>query len=119
MRILHYIPSIGKSGGGVSAYLQLLSHDLGQLVDLHIVTHHTVDEMQLSHCSIYFIESSIRYPIKMKRCDNVHGLCFGQKQKAILLLYHLMVCWNLGLSERIIGQRSYLLYYSIKNEVLR
>lgn len=67
MRILHYIPSIGKSGGGVSAYLQLLSHDLGQLVDLHIVTHHTVDEMQLSHCSIYFIESSIRYPIKIKR----------------------------------------------------
>ena len=45
MKILHYIPSIGKSGGGVSAYLQLLSHELGKLVELHIVTHHTHDEI--------------------------------------------------------------------------
>jgi hypothetical protein len=27
MKVVHYIPSIGKSGGGVSAYLQLLSHE--------------------------------------------------------------------------------------------
>ena len=47
MKILHYIPSIGKSGGGVSAYLQLLSHELGKLVELHIVTHHTHDEITL------------------------------------------------------------------------
>lgn len=67
MKVLHYIPSIGKSGGGVSAYLQLLSHDLGQLVDLHIVTHHTPDEMQLNYCSVHFIEGSIKHPIKMKR----------------------------------------------------
>lgn len=67
MKVLHYIPSIGKSGGGVSAYLQLLSHDLGQLVDLHIVTHHTPDEMPMNDCSVHFIESSIKRPTKMKQ----------------------------------------------------
>ena len=61
MKILHYIPSIGKSGGGVSAYLQLLSHELGKLVELHIVTHHTHDEITLEHCSVHYIEGNIKH----------------------------------------------------------
>lgn len=67
MRILHYIPSIGKSGGGVSTYLQLLSHDLGKLVDLHIVCHHSNDELKLENSTIHYIEGSIKHPIKMKK----------------------------------------------------
>ena len=50
MKVVHYIPSIGKSGGGVSAYLQLLSHNLGQLVELHIVCHLCDNELQLTNC---------------------------------------------------------------------
>lgn len=70
MRILHYIPSIGKSGGGVSAYLQLLSHDLGKLVDLHIVCHPAKDELKLEHCRIHYIEGSIKHPFIMKKQFN-------------------------------------------------
>lgn len=67
MKIIHYIPSIGKSGGGVSAYLQLLSHDLGKLVELHIICHKTEDELTLEHCKIHYIEGSIKHPLKMKQ----------------------------------------------------
>ena len=67
MKIIHYIPSIGKSGGGVSAYLQLLSHDLGKLVELHIVCHPTTDELALENCQIHYIEGSIKHPLKMKK----------------------------------------------------
>lgn len=67
IKIIHYIPSIGKSGGGVSTYLQLLSHDLGKFVDLHIICHKTEDELTLEHCKIHYIEGSIKHPIKMKK----------------------------------------------------
>ena len=66
MKILHYIPSVGKMGGGVSSYLQLLSHDMGQLVDLKIVCHHTSDELTFTNCTIHYIEGNIRRPFKMK-----------------------------------------------------
>lgn len=67
MTILHYIPSIGKAGGGVSAYLQLLSHDLGKLGELHIVTHRNAEEMKMDNCTVHYIEGSIRHPMRMKR----------------------------------------------------
>lgn len=57
MKILHYISSIGKAGGGVSAYLQLLSHDIGKLVELHIVTHRSAEEMKIDNCTVHYIES--------------------------------------------------------------
>ena len=115
MKVVHYIPSIGKSGGGVSAYLQLLSHNLGQLVELHIVCHLCDNELQLTNCKVHYIESSIKHPLKMKHefcalLDNlkpdvvhVNGLCFGLKRKGIRLLFHRMACLNLGISRRIIG----------------
>lgn len=39
MKILHYIPSIDRTSGGVGAYMQLLTTELGKLVELHVVTH--------------------------------------------------------------------------------
>ena len=38
MKILHYIPSIDRTSGGVGAYMQLLAKELGKLCDLYIVT---------------------------------------------------------------------------------
>lgn len=67
MKVLHYIPSIGKSGGGVSAYLQLLSSDLGKYVELHIVCHPNKNEHKLINCKVHYIESSIKHTIKMKK----------------------------------------------------
>lgn len=55
MVILHYIPSIDETSGGVGAYMQLLTRDLGKLVDLHIVTHKGNIERPLENCKIHYM----------------------------------------------------------------
>lgn len=46
MKIIHYIPSIDQSSGGVGAYLKLLAHSLGKITELHIITHHSENELK-------------------------------------------------------------------------
>lgn len=67
MKILHYIPSIDKSSGGVGAYMQLLSRDLGKLCDLHVVTHHEGNELILENCTIHYISGQLLDFFKTKR----------------------------------------------------
>lgn len=55
MKILHYIPSIDRSSGGIGAYMQLLTRDLGRLCELHVVTHRTEEMLDLKNCKLYFI----------------------------------------------------------------
>lgn len=55
MKILHYIPSIDCSSGGVGVFMQLLSRDLGKLCELHIVTHKTEMMLELENCMLHFI----------------------------------------------------------------
>lgn len=55
MVILHYIPSIDRSSGGVGAYMQLLSKELGKLTELHVVTHRSGNELVLENCSLHYI----------------------------------------------------------------
>lgn len=57
IRILHYIPSINETSGGVGAYMQLLSHDLGTLCELHVVTHKSKNERTLDNCRLYYIDN--------------------------------------------------------------
>lgn len=92
MKILHYIPSVGKMGGGVSSYLQLLSHDMGQLVDLKIVCHHTSDELTFTNCTIHYIEGNIRRPFKMK-CE-FYAILDKFKPDVV----HVNGCWMLQCS---------------------
>lgn len=55
MRILHYIPSIDETSGGVGAYMQLLTRDLGALCELHVVTHQSENERRLEGCALHYI----------------------------------------------------------------
>lgn len=55
MIILHYIPSIDESSGGLGAYMQKMSRDLGLLTDLHVVTHHTKNELKLENTTIHYM----------------------------------------------------------------
>lgn len=55
MIILHYIPSIDETSGGVGAYMQLLTRDLGKLCDLHVVTHKGDNERVLENCTIHYM----------------------------------------------------------------
>ncbi|MGN1256149.1 MAG: glycosyltransferase, partial [Bacteroidaceae bacterium] len=55
MKILHYIPSIDENSGGVGAYMQLLTHDLGALCELHVVTHRSENERSLDSCTVHYV----------------------------------------------------------------
>ena len=66
MRILHYIPSIDRSSGGVGAYLQLMAHDLGRLVELHIVSHRSAHELSIENCTIHYIDGKRTHLLKAK-----------------------------------------------------
>lgn len=55
MIILHYIPSIEETSGGVGAYMQLLTRDLGKLCDLHVITHKGDNERELENCIVHYI----------------------------------------------------------------
>lgn len=59
MKILHYIPSLDRSWGGTTSYMQLLSKELGQLVDLHVVSHRSANQVTLENASIHYIEDSL------------------------------------------------------------
>ena len=87
MKILHYIPSIDEASGGVGAYMQLLTRDLGMLCELHVVTHESDNERTLENCSVHYID------YKWKPWDNC-------KQEFMALLneihpdvFHTNCCW--------------------------
>lgn len=56
MKILHYIPSIDCTSGGVGTYMQLLTVELGKLVELHVITHRETQPLELENCKIHYIE---------------------------------------------------------------
>ncbi len=58
MKIIHYIPSIDEEDGGVSSYIKALSSELGKYIELHIATHHTKNEIQLTNCQLHFLSKS-------------------------------------------------------------
>ena len=55
MKVLHYIPSIDEASGGVGAYMQLLTRDLGAMCELHVVTHRSENERKLEGCHVHYI----------------------------------------------------------------
>ena len=55
MKVVHYIPSIAFSSGGVGAYMQVLAKELGNLVELHVITHERESSLLLENCIIHKI----------------------------------------------------------------
>lgn len=87
MKILHYIPSIDESSGGVGAYMQLLARDLGKLVELHIVTHKGDNERILENCTIHYI------PYKWKPWDNCKKEFLELLKDIQPDVFHTNSCW--------------------------
>lgn len=86
MKILHYIPSLDRSLGGTTAYMQLLSRELGKLVELHVVTHKSANPVELSNCVLHYVEN-----IK-------HFLLFKKEWLGLLRnvrpdIVHINCCW--------------------------
>lgn len=88
MTILHYIPSISKSKGGLSAYMALLTHDLGQLCELHVLTHHAENEYTLDYCTVHYLPPHLW---QIRRCKSSFLQLVKQLQPDMC---HVNGCWT-------------------------
>lgn len=55
MKVIHYIPSIDRSWGGTSTYMQLLAKPLGTMAEVHVVTHASENPLPMENCQVHFI----------------------------------------------------------------
>lgn len=67
MKIIHFIPSIDRSSGGVGSYIQLLSKELGKLCDLYIVTANSVNPLQIENAKVITIQTKLTQLLQMKK----------------------------------------------------
>lgn len=67
MKILHYIPTIDKSSGGIGSYMQLLAKELGRLVELHIITHKSPNLLVIENAKIHYIDGKLLHILKAKQ----------------------------------------------------
>lgn len=79
MKVLHYIPSLAVSAGGVASYLSVLCEELGKLVELHVATsYESKREVKICNAIVHRISSGLTcYPsskalLKELRPDVVH-----------------------------------------------
>lgn len=59
MVVLHYITTIDQASGGVGAYMKLLARSLGKVVELHVVSHRSKNELSLENCTLHYIEKGL------------------------------------------------------------
>lgn len=88
MRIVLYIPSIDRSSGGVGGYLQVLAHDLGKNIDLHIVSHRSPDELNVENATVHYIDGKLCHLFKAKK--QFCGLLDAIKPDIV----HVNSCWE-------------------------
>lgn len=67
MKIVHFIPSIDKTSGGVGTYIQLLAKELGKLCDLYIITSLSDNPLPIENAKVITIPSRITEFRKMKK----------------------------------------------------
>lgn len=87
MKILHYIPSIDETSGGVGAYMQLIARDLGMLLELHIVTHKSENERSLENCTIHYIPNKW---LPWNNCKQEFMLLLNEVRPDV---FHTNSCW--------------------------
>lgn len=87
MKILHYIPSIDEKSGGVGAYMQLLTRDLGKNCDLHVLTHKGDNERILENCTVHYM------PYKWLPWDNCRKEFLSILKELNPDVFHTNSCW--------------------------
>lgn len=87
MKIIHYIPSIDRIAGGTSTYMQVLAKGLGELADVHIITHASENPLPIENCIIHNV--SVYNPINSRFKNEVSKLFDVIKPD----LVHVNCCW--------------------------
>lgn len=55
MKIIHYIPSIDRTAGGTSTYMQALAKGLGEIAEVHIITHASENPLMMENCKVHYV----------------------------------------------------------------
>lgn len=66
MKFIHYIPSLDRSCGGTTEYVRLLTEKLGQQSELHVVTHVSLNPVEMENCRLYFVQKNILGAMKQE-----------------------------------------------------
>lgn len=77
MKIIHFITSIDKSSGGTTAYMQLLSKGLKDIVDLLVITGLSPNPIELNSIDTRFLDLSISRWYKLKK--EIYNLLVNEK----------------------------------------
>lgn len=88
MRVIHFIPSIDRTSGGVGAYMQLLAKELGQLCELYIVTAATEHPLEIENARVITIPCDWRHYRAMKR---EWGILLDDIRPDVI---HVNCCWT-------------------------
>lgn len=57
MKIVHYIPSIDRTAGGTSTYMQVLAKGLGEIAEVHIITHVSENPLVMENCTVHYVHN--------------------------------------------------------------
>lgn len=92
MRILHFVPSIDRSSGGVGVYMQLLAKELGKLCKLTIATAASEHPLSIENARIVILPVNLLQYCALKKAwlkllddicpDVVHVNCCWMPQSA-------------------------------------
>lgn len=88
MKIIHYIPSIDRSWGGTSTYMQLLVKPLGEMAEVHVITHASDNPLPMENCEVHFIPRYRPFSRGWKRA--VAGVMEKVKPDVV----HVNCCWT-------------------------
>lgn len=103
MKIIHYIPSIDRSAGGTSTYMQVLAKELGKLAEVHIITHASINPLPMENCLVYDVP--VYKPLNGKFKLAIQTLLEELKPDVV----HINCCWTPSCTviQRIAQKRGY------------
>lgn len=88
MKIVHYIPSIDRSWGGTSTFMQVLAKPLGKRAEVHIVTHVSENPLVMENCEVHYIPRYRPFSASWKR--GVREVLDGCNPDVV----HINCCWT-------------------------
>lgn len=88
MKIIHFIPSIDRTSGGTSSYIQLLANELAKEVELYIVTGVSKNPIELLH------HVNVRHiPVSLSRPHVIKKAWIAILNKIHPDIVHINCCW--------------------------
>jgi len=87
MKVIHFIPSLDRTAGGTSSYMQLLAKELGKLCELYIATAPSEHPLEIENAQVKFIPCNWKERTSMKNAWN------NLLQEINPDIVHVNCCW--------------------------